>query len=44
MPASHRSLTGWRAISAYSTSTTDGGIRMPSDDPPWMMPTTSRLS
>ena len=33
IPASQSWLTGWRAISEYSTSTTEGGIRMPRLDP-----------
>jgi len=33
-PASQRSDTGWRAMTAKSTMTTDGGKRMPSVDPP----------
>jgi hypothetical protein len=43
-PASHNWPTGWRAIMAYSTSTTDGGTRMPSDEPAWITPVTMRLS
>ena len=43
-PASHNCPTGWRAIIAYSTSTTEGGTSIPSDEPAWITPVTMRLS
>jgi hypothetical protein len=44
MPASHSWPTGWRAIIAYSTRTTEGGTRMPRLEPAWITPVTIRLS
>ena len=43
-PASHNWPTGWRAIIAYRTNTTEGGIRIPSEEPAWITPVTICLS
>ncbi len=44
MPANQSFDTGCRAIMPYSTSTTDGGMRMPRDEPPCTTPEISTLS